>query len=700
MGSGNRYKRLLEPGYIGSVKVRNRLIKTGANPGFYPYEDGNVQQPIIDYYEALAAGGAGLVTAGSGEIDWPIGTIPGWGYRMDEERYIPSLKRLSDAIHKHGAPAFIQLFHMGPLHPEIASGQRPIAASSQSKEELPRPNFFVAKEMTLEDIQRVKEKFVNAAVISQKAGFDGIELNAACTHLINSFLSRAWNKRHDAYGCDSIENRGRFLVEIIKDIKKDTGKDFALITMINGLESGLKNGITLEEGKAFARMIEKAGSDAIHVRVEFYTNPRDLMKRDSTHFPDMVPYPHTPPGIPSEIDMSTHGEGGWVPVAAEIKKEVTIPVITVGRLSPDLGEAILREGKADFISHNRRLMADHDLPMKIAECREEDIAPCTACMLCFDRVERGQRPECRINAALGKEKQYAITPAEKKMNIMIIGGGPSGMEAARIAALRGHKVSLYEKMGRLGGAMLVAAVVKGLEREDLLTLIHYFETQLRKLGVKVRLGTSVTPEMVERIKPDVLILAAGGKHDIPDIPGINNRKVMTSEALHRKIKFFLKFARPEVIRWGTKFSVPVLLGKDVVVIGGGLHGCQIAEFLVKLGRNVTIVDTCKNARIGEGLLETFMKPWLLLWLDEQGVKIIPEVKYEEINNEGLVIIKDGKRQILKADTIITAMPLKRDSGLIKGFKDTAGEFHVIGDSKDPRYITDAIADGSWVAREI
>jgi 2,4-dienoyl-CoA reductase (NADPH2) len=700
MGSGNRYKKLLEPGYIGPVKVRNRLIKTGANPGFYPYEDGNVQQPIIDYYEALAAGGAGLVTAGSGEIDWPIGTIPGWGYRMDEDRYIPSLKKLSDAIHKHGAPAFIQLFHMGPLHPELASGQKPIAASSLSKEELPRPNFFIAKEMTLQDIQRVKGKFVNAAVIARKADFDGIELNAACTHLINSFLSRAWNKRHDAYGCDSIENRCRFLVEIIQDIKKAAGKEFAIMTMINGLESGLKAGITLEESKAFARMIEKAGSDAIHVRVEFYTNPRELMKRDSTHFPDMVSYPAKTPGLPSEIDMSMHGEGGWVSVAAEIKKAVSIPVITVGRLDPDLGEKILREGKADFISHNRRLMADHDLPMKIAECREDDIAPCTACMICFDSVERGQRPVCRINAALGKEKQYAIKPAEKKMNVMIIGGGPSGMEAARIAALRGHKVSLYEKMDRLGGAMLVAVVVKGLEREDLLTLIRYFEIQLKKLGVKVRLGIAVTPEMVERIKPDVLILAAGGKHDIPDIPGINNSKVMTSEALHRKIKFFLKFAGPKFLRWGTEFFTPVLLGKEVIVIGSGLHGCQTAEFLVKRGRNVTIVDTCKNERIGEGLLETFMKPWLLLWLDEQGVKIIPEVKYEEINNEGLVIIKDGKRQTLKADTIITAMPLKRDSELIKSFKDAAKEFYAIGDTNDPKYIADAVADGSWVAREI
>jgi len=700
-GGKKRYKKLLGPGYIGYVRVKRRLIKTGSNPGFYPYQDGNVPQEIIDYYEALAAGGAGLVTVGAGEIDYPIGTIPAWGYRMDEERYIPSLKKLSDAIHRHDCPAFIQEFHMGPMHPEIVSGHQPIAASSLSKEELPRPNFFIAREMTIEDIKRVEERFVNAAIIAKKAGFDGIELNAAGSHLINSFLSRAWNKRHDAYGCDSLENRARFLVEIIQDIKKATGKDFAVMTMINGLESGLKNGITLVESKAFAKMIEKAGSDAIHVRVEFFTNPRELMKRDSTHFPDMVPYPSEPQGLEKEIDMSLHGQGGWAPVAAEIKKVVSVPIIAIGRLDPDLGEKIISEGKADFISHNRRLMADHDLPNKIVEGMEEDIAPCTACMTCFDSVEHGQSPRCRINTALGKEKEYEIKPAKQKKKVMIVGGGPAGMEAARVAALRGHAVSLYDKMSKLGGSMLVAATVKGVEKEDLLGLIRYFDTRIRKLGVKVNLCKEVTPELVEKIKPDVLILAAGGKHNIPNIPGINSSKVMTSEKLHHTLKFFLKFAGPKLLRWGTKFSMPVMLGKDVIVIGGRLHGCQTAEFLVKRGRNVTIVDTCNDERIGEGLLETFMKPWLLLWLDEHGVRIISEVKYEEINKEGLVITtKDGEKQTLKAGAIVTAMPMLPDIEFFNRFKDTAKEIYAIGDTRDPGYIVDAVADGSKIARAI
>jgi len=699
--SGARYKRLLEPGNIGSVKVGMRLIKTGANPGFYPYKDGNVPQQIIDYYEALAAGGAGLVTVGAGDIDYPIGLIPSWGYRMDEERFIPGLNKLSDAIHRHGVPAFIQEFHMGPMYPGDVLGHQPIAASSLSRSEMPRPDFSVAREMTIEDIKRVRERFINGALIAKRAGFDGVEVNGAANHLINSFLSRAWNRRHDAYGCGSLANRGRFAVEIIEGIRKAAGRDFGIVVMINSLEAGLKNGITVEESKAFARMAEKAGADAIHARVEFYTNPKELMKRDSTHFPDMVPYPSMPENPEKEIDMSRYGQGGWVPAAAEIKKAVSIPVIVIGRLDPDLGERILREGKADFISHNRRLMADHDLPNKIREGRHDEIAPCTACMVCFDRVEHGMSPKCRINAALGREKEYEIRPAKQKKKVMIIGGGPAAMEAARVAALRGHDVSLYEKTGRLGGSMLIAAAIKGLEREDLPGLIMYFENRIKKLGVKVHLGTAVTPELVKQINPDVLLIAAGAKHNVPDMPGINSSKVMTSERLHHMLKFCLKFAGPRFLRWSMKIFTPVILGRDVVIIGGRLHGCQTAEFLVKSGRNVAIADTCTNEQIGEGLLETFIKPRLLLWLNDHGVKINSEVKYHEINKEGLVITtKDGKRQTIKADKIITAMPMSPNIEFFNKFKDTAREVYAVGDTRDPGYIVDAVADGSRIAREI
>jgi 2,4-dienoyl-CoA reductase (NADPH2) len=698
--SNSRYKKLLEPGYIGSVRVKRRLIRMGASPGSFPYEDGNVPQAAIDFYEALAAGGAGLVTAATGMIDWPLGFSPGSAYRMDNERYIPSFKRLADAIHKHDCAAFIQMFHLGPMHPENISGVQPIAASALSKSELPKPDLFVPREMTLNEIHRVIREFVNGAVNMHKAGLDGIELNASCAHLLNSFLSRAWNKRHDEYGCDSLENRARIVVEIIQGIKLAAGKEFAIIALFNAVEAGLKDGITLEESKVLARMFEAAGADAVDVRAEFYTSPRDLSLRDSSHFPDVIPYPEEPLGVSPDIDLSQHGAGGWAPLAAAIKKVISIPVIAVGRMDPDMGERLLEEGKADFINHNRRLMADHDLPNKIAEGREDDIAPCTGCMVCFEAAAvHHSFPRCRINAALGREKEYEIKPAALKKRVMVVGCGPAGMEAARVAALRGHDVTLYDKMGKLGGSMLVAAMVKGLEKEDLLALIRYFEIQLGKLGVKVELGCEVSPAMVAQIKPDVLVVATGAQHNIPNIKGIGSSNVVTGEELHHRLKFFLKFAGPKLLHWLTQFYLPV--GKNVIVLGARLHGCQTAEFLVKRGRNVTIVDTCSAEKIGDGLVLAFMKPLLLQWLDKKGVKIMPEVKYEEITREGLVVItKEGVRQTLKANTIVTALPMKPDTAMADRMKGTAKEVYAIGDCNDPNYIVDAIADGARIGRTI
>lgn len=700
MGSP-KYRKLLEPGYIGPVRTRSRLIKTGANPGFYPYDRGLVQQPIIDYYEALAAGGVGLVTVGSGEIDYPIGTVPNHGYRLDGEEYIPSLQRLADAIHKHDCPAFIQELHLGPMHPTPLSGLQGIAATALTREELPRSDFFLPRGMSLDDVHRVTERFVFATLNAQKAGFDGIELNAGCNHLINSFLSRAWNKRHDEYGCDSLENRARFLLEIMRGIKEACGSGFPVIVILNSMEYGLRDGITVEESKAFARMVEEAGADALHPRVEFYTNPEDATKRDSTHFPDMVAYPTPPQGLPKIIDMSRHGRAAWVPAAAAIKKVVSVPVVAVGRLDPALGEKILREGRADFISFNRRLMADHELPKKLAEGREEDIAPCTACMTCYRNVEHGEAPRCRINPALGREKEYEITPATTKKKVMVVGGGPAALEAARVAALRGHDVSLYTSMSRLGGSMLVAAVVKGSEKEDLPALARYYKTQLKKLNVKLNFRQTVTPELVRQIEPDVLLLAAGARHHIPSIPGIEGRRVMTSEKLHNMLKSLLLLAGPKTLRWGSRFVLPFMLGKHVVIVGGRLHGCQTAEFLVKQGRGVTIVDTCTEDQIGEGLVETLMKPWLLLWLQEKGVQIVTEVEYEAVDKEGLVVTtKEGRKRTLRADKVVTALPMLADTELLERFAGTAKEVHALGDARQPAYIVDAVEDGARTGRAV
>ncbi|MCJ7654966.1 MAG: FAD-dependent oxidoreductase, partial [Dehalococcoidia bacterium] len=419
--------------------------------------------------------------------------------------------------------------------------------------------------------------------------------------------------------------------------------------------------------------------------------------RDSTQFPDLALYPEIPYPVGQIIDVSRHGAGGWVPLAISIKKVVSIPVIAVGRLDLELGEKLLRRGVVDFITFNRRLMADHELPNKVAAERLEDIVPCTGCLTCFDNNEHGLPPLCQVNAALGKEKEYEIKPAEKKKRVMVVGGGPAGMETARVAALRGHEVMLYEREHKLGGLLPLAAMVKGFEREDTLSLIRYLKIQITKLGVKVSLDTEVNLSLIEEIKPDVLIIAGGGVHNVPEVPGINRRNVVTSRALHLKLKSYLRFFGPRVLRWLTNCWMP--LGKRVVIMGGNIQGCQVAQFLVKRGRKVAIVDT--NKEIGDGLLETFVKPFLLNWLAQKGVTMMTEVNYEEITDKGLVITtKAGKRQTIEADTIVTAMPLLPNTELSKSLEGSVPELYIIGDCREPHLIVDAIADGSRIARAI
>jgi 2,4-dienoyl-CoA reductase (NADPH2) len=689
------FRKLMEPGYIGSVRTKNRILKTGSTLGFYPWEDGHIQQQVIDSYEVLAKGGAGIVTVGAA----PLGVPPGRGYLMNDDKYLPDMTRLAEAIRQHDCPAFVQAFHLGPMLPPHLTGlgAQALAASSLDKSELPLPHLVVPKELTIAEIEGIVEAFGDLVERAKRAGFQGVEINAGSTHLLNSFLSLAWNKRQDAYGLGSLESRAKIFVDIIQEVKRLNGKDFAVIALINGAEPGLDKGITLEECQGIAQILQAAGADAIHVRAEFYSKPKDPSRRDSTQFPDIALYPETPFPLGRAVDDSRHGAGGWMPLAAAVMKVVSIPVIAIGRLDAELGEDILRRGKADFISFNRRLMADPELPNKLAEGRPEDIRPCTGCITCFDSNEHGNPPQCQVNAALGKEKEYEIKPAKKKKRVMVVGSGPAGMETARVAALRGHAVILYEKEHTLGGSMLLAATVKGFDREDLLGLVSYYRAQIAKLGIDVRLGKEANRAVVEEVKPDVLVIATGGKHTIPKIPGIDRRDVLTSRVLHQRLKGFLRFFSPRVLRWLTNFWMP--LGKTVIIMGGNIQGCQTAEFLVKRGRKVTIVDTAEE--IGEGLLEAFVRPHLLDWLDEKGVAMLPGVKYGEITDKGLTVtIKKGEKQTIKADTIITALPLLPNTELLKELDGIAPEVYAIGDCKEPHVIVDAIADGSRIARAI
>lgn len=695
--SGRDYGRLFEPVNIGKVRLKNRIMKNGT--GLFwddPATGGFMNDRYIAFFEVLARGGVGLVVSPTGPLQ--EGPMP--GFRIMSDEYISGWQKLADAIHKYDIPAFLQVFHLGGMSPMFIKAPSGISASSIPKEESPRPGFEVAREITIPEIHEIVERFAKAAERTKKAGFDGTELNGACNHLLNSFLSRAWNRRHDEYGCDTMENRARMYVEVIKEIKRLNGKDWPVIALMNGLEVDLKDGITMEESTQFARMFVEAGADAIEIRAEYYTWTKDPKRMESLHFPDVYFYPEHVGPLQDFVEGSGHGAGANVPMAAQIKKAVDVPVIVMGKMDWDIGEKAIRKGKADIISMNRRLFADPELPNKVREGRIEDIRPCASCMTCFNLGEHFQPVACRVNASFGKEREYEIRPAKSTKRVMIIGGGPAGMETARVAASRGHDVTLYEQEGKLGGSMPLAAMIKGFEREEIMGFVRYLQTQVKKLGVKVNLGTKATPAIVEMVKPDVLVIAAGGKDTTPRIPGIDGRNVLKGSDLHEKLRFFLKFVGPQLLRSLSSIWLPYI-GRKVVIIGGRLHGCQTAEFLVKRGRKVTIVDEGPKEQIGEGMVEVFLKPYLLYWLADKGVEIIPEVKYKEITSEGLVITtKEGASRTIKADTVITALPLEPNTELEMNMKGKAKEIYVIGDAKEPHLIFDAVADGSRIGHEI
>ena len=693
MANNTEFQKLLEPYHIGKVKTRNRIIKAASGTSFWNPGEHRVTEKGKAFYEALARGGVGLIMVESPIVEYPFDEPGDVRLRIDDDKYIQDISEIAEVIHKHGCPAFVQFYHRGPwlqpyaLHrPHIAASpvRAPVLDFDLHGEAAPR-------ELTIAEIDELKNVFVTAAYRLKKAGFDGIELNAGCDHLFATFLSRYWNKRQDAYGCASMEDRSRFLVQTIRDIKKSLGEDFPIIVLINALEAGMgEEGMTYDESKTLAQILQKAGVDALHVRSHWLGHHVGSYNQDNLFYPE----PHIPlRSFPKGLDWSHRGKEVNVPAAAVIKKVVSIPIITVSGIEPKRGEKILQEGKADFIGMCRPLFADPDLPNKLASGRFDDIAPCTRCSTC--QKMNGLPKECRVNAALGTE-QYEIKKAEKVKRVVVVGGGPAGMEAARVAASRGHQVLLCEKAHRLGGALPTAAFVKGLEIENLPALIHYLENQMIKLGVKIRTGEEFKLSLIDKAKPDVVILATGGIPSLPKIPGIDGHHVTKSSDLYKKLKVFLRFLSPGTLRWLTKFWMPV--GKEVVIIGGQIAACQLAEYLVKRGRKVTIVEA--DQTLGEGLILE-RKNRLFFWFRKKGVTMMSGVKYEEITKEGLIITtKEGNKLTLQADTIIPAVPLMPNTDLLRSLKGKVSEVYLIGDCREPRMIPEAIADGWKIANTI
>jgi 2,4-dienoyl-CoA reductase (NADPH2) len=688
----------MAPGRIGSVQTRNRIIKSGAGMLMWHEDDLHMRPDVLAFYEGIARGGVGLLVVESPTIDYPKGARWKERYRIDDDKYIEGLGELVSVIHKHGCPTFMQMNHDGPwqvklpIAPAPFYDGEPIGASDTSLRCESDFHNQPPHALTVGEIEELVDKFAACAVRAQKAGFDGVDINAASSHLLHNFISPFWNRRTDAYG-GSAENRARFAAEVVREIKKRLGGDFPVSIILNGMEIGqvvnVDNGkcLTPADSIEIAKHLEAAGADAIQVRSHW------LGYHVGSYLTDALFYPEPPvpvDAIPKEYYAERKGAGANLTLAAGVKKAVKIPVTVVGRMDADLGEQAIAEGKVDFIAMTRRLIADPEYPNKVKAGKMEDIAPCTGCDNCL-----GSR-RCRINGLVGTPYN-TIERAEKKKKVLVIGGGPSGMSAARVAALRGHDVSLYEKSGALGGLLPLAYMVKGPHPEDLSLLVKYFTRQLHTLGVKVVLGHAADLDTVEAIKPDVVFLATGGASTVPKIRGIDKPIVVSGVKLHKLLKFALKFFAPQTLRKLSAMYMPIK--KRVVVIGGAIQGCELAEFLTHRGREVTVVE--QGEMIGEGMVDALLAH-LMIWFQKKGVKLVSGVKeYVEITDRGLVIIdRDGQERTLEADTIVSALPLEPVDDLLAGIREKVAETYAIGDCANPALIADAVGTGLRTAREV
>jgi 2,4-dienoyl-CoA reductase-like NADH-dependent reductase (Old Yellow Enzyme family)/thioredoxin reductase len=693
--SRNTYHRLLAPGRLGTLELRNRIIVTAMGVSLAE-ADGSCGDRLIAYHEEQAKGGAALIITGVTGVAWPVGAVQPNQTAISDDRFIPGLRRLTDAVHAHGARIAAQLHHGGLVAGHSAKDGHPLwAPSIPGPFKGDFPDYFLAEEMpvmgsglpsikvmTTEDIETVIRQFADAALRAKAAGFDGAEIHGGHGYVLSSFMSPATNTRTDSYG-GALENRARLTLEVIRAVRAAAGPDFPIWCKLDSREVGKTGGITLDDAKRAARLIEDAGVDAISVTAYHDVGQGKL---------------HSASNIP-------HDPGANIPAAAAIKSVVEVPVIASGRVEPEAAEAHLRAGDFDFLGMGRKILADPDLPRKLAEGRADDILPCIYCYTCVSTAYVGKPVRCAVNPETAYEylRPAAKAPAPKRF--VVVGGGPAGMEAARRLARAGHRVVLLEKADRLGGTLRLAALAYAPNER----LLDWLLRQIAGSTVEVRLKTDATPELVRSLEPDSVIVATGAVRDMPPIPGSDRDHVLSgddmrtlilgesSESLTRKIGVGARLATRlgaatgmtanlDFVRKATRGWMP--LGDRIVIIGGELVGLELAEFLAERGRTVTVVDEAPKFGAGLTLVRRMR---LLSELREHGLGLFPQAADIRITAEGVSFIdSSGQQRLAAADHVIVAKGARGDSGVADRLRAAGLAVDEVGDGTGIGYIEGAM----------
>jgi 2,4-dienoyl-CoA reductase (NADPH2) len=635
-------KYLLSPIKIGKMELKNRVEFAPVTDNF-GIED-YVTDRMIKFYEDRAKGGVGLINIGFFTVNYPHNPL---GIGMYDDRFIPGIRKLTAACHAYDAKVGVELIFEENYARKRGGPFEPIGPSAIGT----RQGKPVPRALTIAEIEEIVEQFGDSARRSVEGGFDAVHILGSAGYPLAQFASPLTNQRTDKYG-GSFEKRMRIHTEIIQSMKKAAGDDL-VITWRMGGQDFMPGGNTLDDSVKIARYLEKQGVKLLNVTTGWHDSGQPFIQY-------FVP------------------KANWIFMGECIRKNVNIPVIVGTRiLDPIMADKIIADGKADMVYLARPLIADADLINKAAEGRFDDIVPCTSCCLCFDAWSRTEPIYCQVNARAGRELELNITPAKQKKKVFVVGSGPGGMEAARVAGLRGHKVTLFEKSDKLGGALHAAGAPS--VKDGIGYFRDYLIRQMKREGIEIKLNTEVDNSIIEKERPDAVIVATGATPIIPDIPGITGKNVvMAADVLTGKKS----------------------VGSKVVIVGGGMVGCEVADFLheEKGKTDITILEMLPKVAIEVGPT--------LRWvvrkrLNEFKIKIKTNARISEITVRGVTSVCAAATEVFDADTVVIAAGYEPCDKLARAIEGKAGvSVQVVGDCDKVAKIAEAVESGFRAALKV